>query len=530
MKKSSFQALLMLTLMVITIVACNKNNKKEYVTNPPSEDTETLIAAITPINSKLPADVLKSCVVTPTDFSSWFKSKSVSKNGIVTPANSVTFTHQNNCDFYKWSEQMFLWMTSPKQEGDYKSGTVIETPAFYTVSPINVVNNVKERTLIPHVSGQMITAVANTQKNDLPIDSEEGQATDDVLIAQKNDSILYYITMVNDVYAKFVLGAKTGKLFDNEFPTTQTTLDSIETFATSIGKPLKDPETLAIEIKTSWVDVTGLSDSNDYITMDAIVPNYTKTDTLWTPNTTKPTRKAKLALIGIHIVGSTAGHPEMVWATFEHVNNAPNLSYKYLNNSTPPETITVAADTGNDWLLNDDSASSTYNQSHMKYESGDIVANTKTNPEQTITASNTKMTKPWGVADAGVPNPENASVAASNSQIISTNNSVLGQLANGDMRKNYIFIGATWTNDGAAPTGKSYSVKDTLTASGVAIGTSQLANSTMETYAQNGSAYSQYGTCFSCHSKNDGLLPTDLSHVYKEIMAGIVPKKATKTP
>ncbi|AXT50632.1 hypothetical protein D1818_07220 [Aquimarina sp. BL5] len=528
MKKSSINVLFMVVLSMITIAACNKKEKKEYVTNSPSKDTETLIAALTPINSKLPADVLKSCVVDTTDFNSWFKAKSVSKNGIVTPANSVTFKHKNNCDFYKWSEQMFLWMTSPKKEGDYSSGTVIETPAFYTVSPINLVNGTKERTLIPHVSGQMITAVANTQK----IDTEEGQATDDVLIAQKNDSILYYITMVNDVYAQFVTGAKAGKLFDNEFPTTQTTLDSITAFAKKQGVTIQDPETLAIEIKTSWVDVTGLSDS-DYITMDAIVPNYIKTDTKWTPNTNNPTRTAKLALVGIHIVGSTAGHPEMVWATFEHVNNAPNLSYTYLDNSKPTsKTKTVPADTGNDWLLNDDSASSTYNQSHMKYTDGDIVANTATNPNQKITASNTKMTKPWGVADAGVPNPENASVAASNSQIISTNNSVLGQLANGDMRKNYIFIGATWTNDGAPPTGQSYSVKDTLTASGVAIGTSQLANSTMETYAQHGSAYSQYGSCFSCHSKNDGLLPTDLSHVYQEIMAGIVIEKAKaiKTP
>lgn len=124
---------------------------------------------------------------------------------------------------------------------------------------------------------------------------------------------------------------------------------------------------------------------------------------------------------------------------------------------------------------------------------------------------------------------KNTSVAASNSQIISTNNSVLGQLASGDMRKNYIFIGATWTNDGAAPTGKSYS--KTLTTNGVAIGTSQLANSTMETYAQNGAGYSEYGSCFSCHSnsKTPGLKPTDLSHVYQAIQA-LNETKTVNTP
>ena len=40
-----------------------------------------------------------------------------------------------------------------------------------------------------------------------------------------------------------------------------------------------------------------------------------------------------MALVGMHVVGSTAGHPEMIWATFEHKNNAPNSSYTYLSTS-----------------------------------------------------------------------------------------------------------------------------------------------------------------------------------------------------
>jgi len=34
----------------------------------------------------------------------------------------------------------------------------------------------------------------------------------------------------------------------------------------------------------------------------------------------------------MHVVGTVKGHPEMVWATFEHVNNAPNEAYPYTNN------------------------------------------------------------------------------------------------------------------------------------------------------------------------------------------------------
>ena len=133
-----------------------------------------------------------------------------------------------------------------------------------------------------------------------------------------------------------------------------------------------------------------------------------------------------------------------------------------------------------------------------------------------ISASNSTKTKPWGVAEAGVPNPENATGAESNTQVLSINNSVLGQLLGNDIRKNYVFIGATWTDGGAGPNGESYSA--TNTTPGVAIGTSQLANSTMETYAQNGTAYSKgFGTCFACHSNNGSLAPKDISHVFDEI-------------
>src|SRR5206468_2114745 len=31
----------------------------------------------------------------------------------------------------------------------------------------------------------------------------------------------------------------------------------------------------------------------------------------------------KVALVGLHVVGTTPGHPEFVWASFEHVKNSP---------------------------------------------------------------------------------------------------------------------------------------------------------------------------------------------------------------
>ena len=63
----------------------------------------------------LPTDAGSSCAtsLTPVEFNGWFESGAVSLNGAVKPASSVQFPDVPNCSFYKWSEQMFLWLTSP---------------------------------------------------------------------------------------------------------------------------------------------------------------------------------------------------------------------------------------------------------------------------------------------------------------------------------------------------------------------------------------------------------------------------------
>jgi hypothetical protein len=82
-------------------------------------------------NGKLPQNVKPLCDLSDKDFATWFKSGEITENGEVTPANSVDFKHDSNSDFYKWSEQMFLWMTSK----DDSNKAVFESSDFYTVSP-----------------------------------------------------------------------------------------------------------------------------------------------------------------------------------------------------------------------------------------------------------------------------------------------------------------------------------------------------------------------------------------------------------
>ena len=127
----------------------------------------------------------------------------------------------------------------------------------------------------------------------------------------------------------------------------------------------------------------------------------------------------------MHVVGSVKGHPEMIWATFEHQSNSPNLAYNYIDKSG--KTNTVSADTGNHWLLNSNSADIVYNKSHMTYKKDTIVVTLS----NTISPSNTKRVHAFGNIDT---------ISDANSQIIAFNNSSRNQLISGDVRKNYIFI------------------------------------------------------------------------------------------
>jgi hypothetical protein len=97
----------------------------------------------------LPANAKTTCTVSAVEFADWFISGTVTVNGGVDPANSLTFPNMPNCSFYKWSEQMFLWLTSPVP-AKYGGGThVFNSPVFYDVSPPDP-NDGFKRTLTPN--------------------------------------------------------------------------------------------------------------------------------------------------------------------------------------------------------------------------------------------------------------------------------------------------------------------------------------------------------------------------------------------
>jgi hypothetical protein len=128
--------------------------------------------------------------------------------------------------------------------------------------------------------------------------------------------------------------------------------------------------------------------------------------------------------------------------------------------------------------------------------------------------------KPFGAATNVSPNPLDPSSAASNSEIISINNNIEAMMPAGDLRNNYIMSGATWAIPGSPG----------ASGAGVQVGTSQLTNSTLETYDQGPSTLGGLN-CLDCHnsinqngSTNTTTFVVGVSHIFFEIKKLFLPR------
>ena len=289
-----------------------------------------------------------------------------------------------------------------------------------------------------------------------------------------------------------------------------TTTDIIPSLETAV-----DYLAMVVELKTSWVKADTLQHPERFITQMANIYEYDmSSDTLWT-RTGVSTEPVELALVGMHIVGTVDGHPEMVWATIEHVDNAPNTGYPYLDTTGAVQLTSETSATANgNWLFSDGTGTTfivensevlSADQTDGAGKTGDIAAINGLS----IGPVNVNRMVPWGN-----PNSENIldqldRNADLNAQIISMNSSVISNVTtelSTDPRANYFVSGATWTQEGQIPvTGDESFIT----------GSTMLANTTMETFHQE-------LNCFSCHSEftdSSGTPnpPVSISHLFPDL-------------
>lgn len=433
--------------------------------------------------------VQSNCSISAREFGTWFEDGQVSLGGDVKFADSLAFpSDPSACDFYKWSHQMFLWISSPEA-----GGIVLDTPVFF-----DVIFGDQGGTFVrngPGAPGNRFALRGAKPQQFQP----GGQAGGADTLLTVNGSLVYFAVHANDVYAWFNTAVTNGVISASApFPTTQAELTAILNYASSNGDNLPDGNALTLELKTAWVDAATVADPSDYITTVAAVPRYVKTSsTLWTIDPKQPSEVKTLALVGMHVVGPVKGHPEMVWATFEHRDNAPDNEFYF--NSLFGQNVQVPYNSTGDWqFMKSGGSREGALVAQMTVASNGNLQATKGN---SIQQNNVYRVNPWGNA------PTQAS-ADNNSQLISLNFDIglmLGLVK--DVRANYFQVGAVWTKDGSIPS----SGTDPQLA-----GSLLLANSTMETYHQN----SPPG-CFGCHSSDTS---TGTSHLFSTSNTPLVPK------
>ena len=486
----------------------------------------------------------------------------------------------NDCDFYKWGAQMFLWLTSTINDG----GSIPKTPSFgpklpyvfnseffYRLSPDQTALIAQDSSASTHFNNLKISL--RTAKNDE--DESIGQAGGNGVLLSQDGSLTYYGVHVNRLYGYFYSRQKTVKPAITQFPTTATetcanieyamtngyaenglvpqTLYNIycadETAAKSPGpkspgqsnnkkadkaakvaagatftipelEPAVDFLSMAVEVKSSWVDASKVPNKEDYIRQYMNVPVYDRSNgERWT---TDKSESRELALVGMHIVGTVEGHEESIWATIEHKNNAPNSAYYYYTDAKKKKVKEVSGpQPGAKWLYSNGTVVSEITEYAIGCtdtpmpkgckNASDIISVGDTDASQSILPSNVTRLNPWG----NTQSKDDDFVVSQNTQLIALNRDVNKQvvaLLSKDPRQNYFVSGAVWTNNGSIPTGDSYTHNT---------GSKKLANTTMETFHQG------IG-CFACHNSSDQNNGLNVSHVFLGLTAPL-PKIKTVT-
>lgn len=185
-------------------------------------------------------------------------------------------------------------------------------------------------------------------------------------------------------------------------------------------------------------------------------------------------------LLGMHVVQKTPSHQEWIWASFEHVANAPDCA--------PGHSNPISAD--RDW--------------HLFAKAGADQTSCNVGTDKAPSCNGTgggatnicrvSATPAGGIANCDIANP-------GNEQAIACLNASIGQRLPADSAlANYQLVGSLRMEPGMSP----------ATMDGYQAGSLALANTSMESFLQ---GPDELFNCFGCHAQSSG----DFSHVFFRI-------------
>lgn len=421
---------------------------------------------------------------------------------------------ETECPFYRGGWQNFLLATQPDSTGK---------PALVT-SAYPTIDNV----FTPKVAHSATRSYLGDIK----------QAGQREILIDQNGNTLYYSIHVNPAYADFIHqnGLDTSKAIQ-AYPNDPT------------KKNLFFPAGVA-EFKAAWQlvegDAASIADqTKDYIsfvtsvpTMHAVMDPKSGQQTI-VENRDQPRNNVTVRLLAIHVVFTLPGHPEFIWASFEHTTGAPDAASVDLHRNLAP--ILTAP-------MTDLNQPVTMDNSYLLYKAGTPINKTNSSiaePDLTLNESmqkfidssgNPQQTSIYRVFSGSKSNtsePDQA-ITSLNHNMEAVFKAAVGNnaLPSTDKRQFYRLLGAQWMdkpeffhndfpiqNDKTNPYAQEPNSDADVAAGGVGVGISKftdaikvdgsdspysilagedrMSSTAMESFTQ---PSGNFNNCFTCHN------------------------------
>jgi hypothetical protein len=373
------------------------------------------------------------------------------------------FHSETNCEFHEWSWQMFQWLMQDV-EGE---------PRFLSFeTPYSLLGISTREVLLPRSS----------KSNEPQGFDEVRQAGPDGILVDQQGNPIYYSQHLDDTWVKFI---KDNDLLDPE---------KVRAFDPNTPFPVG-----AVELKASWRIVGDGEDVSDMFTRPSEVYELENSDGQIGVSDSKR-RSVNLALVGFHIGGVVKGHPEMIWATFEHKDNAPNVP--------PGATVdTIVSKRDFDFYK----AGTKFSGCNVNFaRSSELKLDVATQKLTPVT--NICRLYAQGNSAQNAPGIDKGSVDSNDANIIALNEAVITNLkTQPGPWSNYFEVGAIWFLGIDALKPNMALATDFLPETSIdpkkqlLTGSLKLSNATIETFTQ---TQSTKQNCFRCHNTEQAFPPT----------------------
>jgi hypothetical protein len=384
----------------------------------------------------------------------------------------------DHCGFYQYAWQSFLYLTSTSGGAAvFESWPTVDEVFASTGAKLGAPKGAKlfsfldPRTKKKRFLRQRVNkATPKLAADGTPIGDEDQQAGSGGILVDQTGNITYYEQFLDPSEAVPFIDACTLTI----------SACQSQPGAASLRFPAG-----SLELKVSWRPLWKATPNVDSFYLIAGSPVQNAAGETVTPD--------YFGLVGFHLVYSLPGHPEMVWATFEHVANAPDAP-----------CVSGESTCGQ---LPSGFTSWSYNNCQTTSCTG--VNEWTSPPPSPIPSAQAFLNYPLGtigsITDAaGVSGSDNIAI------LNALNQSVLGVLSSDSVWRNYTLSGAVWTLNGALPAVPYYASSGQANSGFNEAGSPFLANATMETFTQFPNPVpspfpspAPVQNCMTCHNEFD---------------------------